>query len=371
MNATDLAGVPIGRGRAGAAGPGRVVLTWISTGRGGAERSVIELATGLAACGLSTTVLWWATDIDGGRHPLPGPGVTVLPVATPAQYTATLARLVAVDPSATVVVSSHRTALTDLTVAGAGPGSAPVVPVLRAMLLDGQALRVLAPASGTVTALDPGRWPWPRLAGAACWPAVSTAAARSLARFLPAGAPIRVIYNGVGPVPSGSTASPGRASAGTLRRPGDPLRCAAVARAIAWKRVDALVDAFAALPPGVARLDVYGDGPDLPRLRRLVAGQGIPVQLHGHVPDLPARLLAADVLVSGSRSEAFPGLLTALAAADPAVLTAAGTAARARAVGLFTPARCAAQYLDLCHTLTTAAGTAPETTAPECGGAAA
>jgi glycosyltransferase involved in cell wall biosynthesis len=434
MNTAGTASVPIGSGGAVSSSPGRgpaariaghgdgarrVVLTWVSTGRGGAERSVAELAAGLAACGLSTTVLWW--DTDGGGHPRPGPGVAVLPVTTLAGYTAALSRLVAERPTRTVVLSSHRTALVDLTVlaavagvrAGAGArlgqrvdagsSTVPVVPVLRALLLDGQALRVIDPASGALVAVDPGRWPWPLLAGAACWTAVSTAAARSLAQYLPTDAPIRVIHNGVGPGHGGPAAG---ASAEALRRPRGRLRCAAVARATAWKRVDALVEAFAVLPPGVARLDVYGGGPDLDRLRRLVTGRDIPVLLHGHVADLPARLVAADLLVSASRSEAFgrgvaeaaaagvpavvpaggasselvlhdltgwiydssdpqslPVLLTRLAAADPAVLTAAGTAARARAAGLFTPARCAAQYLDLCHTLTTAAGTTTAGTA--------
>ena len=39
---------------------------------------ITDVGAGLAACGLSTTVLWW--DTDGGGHPRPGPGVAVLPV---------------------------------------------------------------------------------------------------------------------------------------------------------------------------------------------------------------------------------------------------------------------------------------------------
>jgi glycosyltransferase involved in cell wall biosynthesis len=361
-------------------------LTWLTTGRGGAERSVTELAAGLLGYGLDVTVVWWRT--VASSPPDPADPVNVCQVTGAGRYAAALADTLAAGPVlGTVVVSNHRTALLDLQVCG--QRNIPVVPVLRGLLIPGRALRVVDPDSLRLQARAPERMPWSRLAAAACWVAISRAAAASAATYLPDGVPVRAIYNGVQPRHPAATARD--------RSAGGPLRCVAVARATGWKRVDAVIAAVSALPPGLCRLDVYGEGPQLGRLRLLADQLGGPVRLHGHVSDLHRRLADADLLVSGSQQEGFgravaeaaalgvpaavpaggasgelvlhgltgwvydpadptalPRLLADVAAMPAAELAAMGDRARIRAAGVFTPERCAAEYLDVCHAAVTA-----------------
>jgi glycosyltransferase involved in cell wall biosynthesis len=364
----------------------RIALTWLSTGRGGAEQSVRELAVGLSGYGLQVTLLWWsaAGDVAG---PLPA-GIAVHQVTNGEQYAVALAGIVADAAADTVVISSHRTALVDLNVSSRR--SVPVVPVLRALLVFGHPIRVAAPDSLRIIAVEPGQMPWSRLATAACWVGVSEASARSLTPYLPPTVSVRAICNGV----SVRTTIP---TDTCVRTTGQVLRCAAVARSTRWKRVAALIGAFAAVPPNTARLDVYGDGPDFDRLRSASTRLAGSVQFHGHVTDLHNRLAGADVLVSAARLEAFgrgiaeaaaialpaivptsaasselvlhgltgwlydpdePGALSSLigdvAALSPTDLAAVGRRAQARAAGLFTARRCAAEYLSLCHALAAA-----------------
>lgn len=97
-----------------------------------------------------------------------------------------------------------------------------------------------------------------------------------------------------------------------------------------YKGLDCLVEALRLVP--AARLALVGDGPEGPRLRRLVAeyGLGSRVAFLGALPDeeLPALYRAADVYVlpATERSEAFGiSLLQAMAAGLPVVTTELGT----------------------------------------------
>ncbi|MER3398373.1 MAG: glycosyl transferase family 1 [Chloroflexota bacterium] len=97
-----------------------------------------------------------------------------------------------------------------------------------------------------------------------------------------------------------------------------------------YKGLDYLVEALRLVPE--ARLALVGDGPEGPRLRRLVAdyGLGSRVAFLGVLPDeeLPAVYRAADVYVlpATERSEAFGiSLLEAMAAGLPVVTTELGT----------------------------------------------
>lgn len=97
-----------------------------------------------------------------------------------------------------------------------------------------------------------------------------------------------------------------------------------------YKGLDCLVEALRLVP--AARLALVGDGPEAPRLRRLVAeyGLGSRVAFLGALPDeeLPALYRAADVYVlpATERSEAFGiSLLEAMAAGLPVVTTELGT----------------------------------------------
>jgi glycosyltransferase involved in cell wall biosynthesis len=359
----------------------RVVFTWLSTGRGGAERSVGELAAGLRGYGLEVTVVWWRVAIDCSPPDLAGQ-VVVRQVTSGRQYITTLADALDAGAAAgTVVVSNHRTVLLDLQ--ACARRNVPVVPVLRGLLIPGRPLRIVDPDSLRLLACSPERMPWPRLAGAACWVGISRASAVSVASYLPAGVPVRAIYNGIRPRHPAAPAHD--------REAGRPLRCVTVARATGWKHVDTVIAAVSALPAGLCRLDVYGDGPRLVQLRTLAQQLNGPVRLHGYVADLHRRLMDADLLVSGSRDEGFGRAVAEAAALGvPAVVPAGGTSselvlhgltgwvydpadpdalpallaeiagmpaglavmgerARVRAAGLFSPQRCAAEFLDVCH----------------------
>jgi len=88
--------------------------------------------------------------------------------------------------------------------------------------------------------------------------------------------------------------------------PGSPLTAAFVGRLVPYKGADMLLEAAAELASaGRLRLDLYGDGPELPALHQQVErlGIGSAVTLHGFVPhgELQGRLAKADVF-------AFPSI---------------------------------------------------------------
>jgi glycosyltransferase involved in cell wall biosynthesis len=128
---------------------------------------------------------------------------------------------------------------------------------------------------------------------------------------------LHVIYNGVHDIPAGLradvTAVPPRiVSVARLEAPKDPvtlLRALENIRAQPWE------------------LDLVGDGPLEPELRRLAAGMGIAdrVRFLGYVCD-PAEVLArAQLFVLSSRSEGFPrSVLEAMRAGLPVVASAVG-----------------------------------------------
>jgi glycosyltransferase involved in cell wall biosynthesis len=107
----------------------------------------------------------------------------------------------------------------------------------------------------------------------------------------------------------------GRAARGT--------RIAFVGRLDRVKRVGDLIEAVALLPAAF-RLDVYGDGPERPRVERLIAqlNVGDRVALHGVVADSTRALASADALVLPSSAEGFGlVLIEAMAAGVPVVAT--------------------------------------------------
>jgi glycosyltransferase involved in cell wall biosynthesis len=88
-------------------------------------------------------------------------------------------------------------------------------------------------------------------------------------------------------------------------RPDQPFLIGAAGRLVAEKGMDLLIAAVARLD-APWRLEIAGDGPDLPSLRRQAAAQGVAdrVQFLGRRPsaDMPALLRRWDVLVMASRS---------------------------------------------------------------------
>ncbi|WP_322759805.1 glycosyltransferase family 4 protein [Frankia sp. Cr2] len=300
-----------------------------------------------------------------------------------AGYTTALTACVTSD--ATVIIGSHRTVLVDVQVAA----SVPVVTVVRGVLHPTHRIRLVDPATGELADVIPDGLPWELLADdVARWVGISEASAASIRGCAPVALPVQMIHNGVAipewrPPPPASTAG-GRA------------RLVVVARAAPWKNLDRLVDAVA--DPRLrdrVTVDIYGGfGSAQPVVEAQIAACGAPVVFRGWVEDLPRRIAGAHALVSVAELEGFGrGILDAAVVGVPAVvpragasteivldgitgftfdprspdglvdvldrvvnedpvqLAALGWCARARALGYFTPARCADQYLQLCHEL--------------------
>ncbi|MEU3566852.1 glycosyltransferase family 4 protein [Kitasatospora sp. NPDC036755] len=357
-----------------------VVLTWLSTALGGAEKSVPELAEALALQGVRVRLVWWRATPDAAEAPAPA-GVEVQEVSSWDGYRSVV-NTIAANRRGTVVISSHRTCAADVILAGATP----VVAVLRGIAHRERILRVLDPGTGRIEPIHPGQMQAHLLAQAA-WVGISDASAFS-AKCLPGVTEATTIYNGV--------ALPDTPPERTAKVPGR-LRVAVVARTVPWKRLDDLV--YAASDPTIAdrvKVTVYGQpGSAQDSLDKLVTATRAPVTFHGYTTDLAAHLTDSDILVSPSPEEGFgrcvidaagariPAIvpdegagpevvldgqtgivypyaqrgslakaLAWAADADPGVLDAMGDAALARAKGWFNPARCAAQFLDLAHAAT-------------------
>jgi glycosyltransferase involved in cell wall biosynthesis len=125
--------------------------------------------------------------------------------------------------------------------------------------------------------------------------------------------------------------------------------CVAVGRFSPEKGQDLLVSAAAEALPRVPALRflIYGDGPDLARVRSRVAALGLAdrVRCPGHVRDAVARIKGADLLVHPSLSEGLPNaILEAMAVGTPVVATAVGGVpelVRADVTGVAVPPRAA------------------------------
>ncbi|MGH2708397.1 MAG: glycosyltransferase, partial [Actinomycetota bacterium] len=98
-----------------------------------------------------------------------------------------------------------------------------------------------------------------------------------------------------------------------LRTPSDAVVVLCVARLHPDKGLDLLVKA---LRGSAAQAWIAGEGPERPKLERLIGGS--PVRLLGHRSDIPDLLHAADIFVLPSRGDAYPlALVEARAAGLP------------------------------------------------------
>lgn len=126
-----------------------------------------------------------------------------------------------------------------------------------------------------------------------------------------------VVHNGVRDIAPGLRADPG---------PG-PVRICSLARLEAPKDHATLLQALAGLRPETWELDLIGDGPLEPSIRRQAATLGLAERVHflGYQPE-PARALGrAQLFVLSSRSEAFPrSVLEAMRAGLPVVASDVG-----------------------------------------------
>jgi glycosyltransferase involved in cell wall biosynthesis len=155
--------------------------------------------------------------------------------------------------------------------------------------------------------------------------------ADTIAREHPKAGHLRVIYNGVEPVP-GLSPEEREAHRRAWGVGPDDVLVGAVANYREVKRLDVLVDAFAvaaAKQPGLF-LILIGEGPTRPSLEAQVAALGIGerVRLHGAEADPRPLFSAFDIAAHSSMSEGLPNaLLEAASAGRPMVATAAGGAA--------------------------------------------
>jgi poly(glycerol-phosphate) alpha-glucosyltransferase len=81
------------------------------------------------------------------------------------------------------------------------------------------------------------------------------------------------------------------------------------------KRVDHSVRAVAALRASAVTLDIFGDGPERPRVEAAIAKAGGGITLHGYDPDASSHLSESSFLLLSSRSEGFPLVLVEAMAA--------------------------------------------------------
>lgn len=274
----------------------RIVITWLATARGGAEKSSLELCQTLRQRYQVEVVLvlWhYGAPLDLG----PAPPDTVRNCYDVAQYREQVAAALAIEPAATVLFSNHRTYQIDLALA-ARLGVKSGVLFRESPLLD-EALRTLpSPASSQLVFRRGGELDWPLLGRAAALVGVSGFGTRQLARFAPQHPQLVRIYNGLRP-----SAAPSQITPRPVRR------FLIVSRLIGWKAIDFGIMAFAALRrryPTV-HLQIAGEGDELPRLQNLVDQ----LELHAHIEflgfqqDINRVYQANDCLLHVSTIESF------------------------------------------------------------------
>lgn len=130
---------------------------------------------------------------------------------------------------------------------------------------------------------------------------------------------VHVVLNAVEPSPS---------AGGVLRSelgvaPDTPL-ILGVGHLFARKGFDLLIDAFARIPNGAARLVIVGSGPEEPALRARASARGVADRVHllGARSDVSRILADCDLFVLSSRNEGMANvMLEAMAAGVPVVAT--------------------------------------------------
>ena len=128
-------------------------------------------------------------------------------------------------------------------------------------------------------------------------------------------------------VPFGYFLAPAPLPEPAPRDPADTtVRFLSAGQLIHRKGIDLLIAACATLPPAGWRLDVYGDGPERPRLEAQAARAGLSgrITFHGAAPNVEVRrsLAAADYAVVPSRFDGWGMLVNeALAVGTPVICT--------------------------------------------------
>src|SRR5579875_1360874 len=294
----------------------RIVLTWLCTSAGGAERSVVDLAIELQRFGVDTQVIWWS--YGPNAHP-PGnsSAFNAAAVEKAADYRRALEN--ALDHAGdTVVISNHRTALIDHEIARAL--DIPVAVVLRGLFVSDQRMRFIARAyDSELSAQLPAKLNWKEFGAVDTWVGISRASSDSVREYLEPGGRAETIYNGVQVVGPDAAALVPRV----------PRRFLALGRLEPWKEVDLVLRAFGAAcaEHSDITLDVVGGGPLLAEYTDLVREMGLDqrISFHGFQTEPEQWIYQSDVLVHGAPVEGF-GRVVAEAAVRgrPAIVPAAG-----------------------------------------------
>ncbi|MEA2224142.1 MAG: hypothetical protein QOH83_2518 [Solirubrobacteraceae bacterium] len=274
----------------------RILFTWLSTARGGADQTLADLANAFVT---STSYLaegvWWRFS-TAAPGPPDGTNVRWHLVTGPSAYMRSLAHLTTASPAPTAVLSSHRTVAADLSIAV--PRGIPVVAVVRGILVPGLPVRTVSADAGVFRSLPPEDWNWDRLA-LARWVGISAASAASIRPFLRTGQTVVAIPNGVdfSALPAVDNDTVARVFV-------------TLSRIVSWKRLDVVLEAWSRVPKLLASsalLQIMGSGADLASLRELAArsrNRGS-IEFRGWQANPADALARASFLVSSSYLEGF------------------------------------------------------------------
>jgi glycosyltransferase involved in cell wall biosynthesis len=297
----------------------RIVLTWLATARGGAEKSSFELCQTIRRRYQVevTLVLWhYGAAFDFGALTEGGAG-EVIHCYDGEAYRRRLDGILAVDPGSTALFSNHRAYLVDLHLARRR--GVKLAALFRETPLAQEALRALpSPTSSELVYQRGGELDWAALGRADALIGVSDFGVDGIARFAPRGARVVRIYNG-----------PSLPDALFPIEPRAARRFLMVSRLIGWKAVDFGIrafDRFRRRNPGVS-LQIAGDGEEEAALRRLARRHGLDglVEFLGFQEDIRRVYQANDCLLHVSGIESFGRVIIEAAACGlPAVVPQCG-----------------------------------------------
>lgn len=281
----------------GAGRVGRIIVTWLATARGGAEKSSFELCRAIRRhYEIDVVLVLWHYGEMFDFSGMQGDLVNVVHCRSAAEYGEQVAAALVESSSSTVLVSNHRTFLTDLAIADRARVASIVV--FRQTPMVDHALRTLSCAhAGDLGYRTGDELDWSVLGRADALVGISEFGADGISSFA---APQRVthIYNGL----EMPLAKP------NLRQR-RVRRFLIVSRLIDWKRVDFGLLAFARLcrDHSDVTLQIAGDGGEEHRLRVLAERLGVAesVNFLGFVTDIESVYATNDCLLHLSPIESF------------------------------------------------------------------
>ena len=274
----------------------RVVVTWLSTDLGGAERSSFELCELLKTrYSIHVVLILWHVSGPDVSAIITETSVQVVRCYSHLEYIRELCAALALDQSATVLFSNNRTYQIDLSIAGARCVKSAVI--FRLPPLNEKAFRTIP--SPTATQLLEAYGPelnWEILSSAHAIVGISDYVAGQIRKFAPEHPRIRRIY-----------VAPRMGITSVKRR---IVRKFLVVSRLAWsKTVDFAIDAFGHLIADCpdAQLWIAGHGPELEKLLQQVTRLKVSenIRFLGYKDDIGTIYQEADCLLHVCGHEAF------------------------------------------------------------------